>query len=431
MQDELRRYVHETARKHGVHDHTVFSTKVESAHWDESNFKWDIVAIDPSGKKQIFSAELLFSAVGILNIPKRPQIAGLDSFAGPVVHTSDWPEHLDLAGKRVAVVGNGASAMQLVPAIVDDVAELTIFARSKQWVAPFPYHGQPMPGGLRYLMKVVPLYRAWFEQRLAWMFNDRVYPSMIRDPNWPHPDRAINSANDRHRHFFTEYIREQLGDRQDLLPTVLPDYPPYLKRMVLDNGWFKALQKPNVTLIADGVSSVDGNRLISTSGRFADADVVVLATGFNAAEMMSSLDIVGRCGRRLREFWKGDEIGAYLGTLVTGFPNMFVLVGPNTGSGHGGSMMRTMENQIHFSLRVIDRMIHHGAKAAEVSEQAYLDYCAEVDSLHQNLMWTHPGTGNWFRNKGGRVTTITPWRNDQFWRMTREPNDEHMIYFWS
>jgi len=370
---------------------------------------------------------VLFSAVGILNIPKVPDLPGLETFPGPVVHTSNWPNDLSLAGKRVAVVGNGASAMQFVPEVADTVKKLTVFTRSKQWAAPFPQFRQDVPDGVRYLTRLVPLYRDWFEQRLAWVFNDRLYDTMFQDPEWSDP-RSISAVNDRHREYYAEYIKCELGDRQDLLPKLLPEYPPYLKRMLMDNGWFRTMTKPNVRLIADRLASVDGSRLIAASGEDAEADILVLATGYAATEMLASYEVVGRNGRVLREFWDGDDVAAYLGTLVPGFPNMFILVGPNTGSGHGGSMMRIMENQIHYSTNIIEQMLARMAATVEVREDVYEAYRAEVDAMHEKLMWSHRGTDNWYRNSRGRVTTITPWRNDKFWRMTRKAAEQDLMF---
>lgn len=427
LREEIDAYVRSTARKHGLYEHTQFGTKVERAAWIEADQCWEVTAKGRDGTLNTYRADILFSAVGILNIPKYPVLPGLDSFPGPVVHTSCWPADLSLDGKRVAVVGNGASAMQLVPEVADRVRELTVFARSKQWAAPFPQFRKDVPDGVRYLMTLVPLYRDWFEQRLAWVFNDRLYGTLFQDPGWSDP-RSINPVNDRHREYYADYIRSELGDRQDLLPKLLPDYPPYLKRMLMDNGWFRTMTKPNVRLIPDRLAEVDGARLVSASGEEAEADVLVLATGYAATEMLASYEVIGREGRVLRDFWDGDDAAAYLGTLVPGFPNMFILVGPNTGSGHGGSMMRTMENQIHYATNIIERMIERGAHSVEVRQAVYDAYRAEVDAMHDKLMWSHRGADNWYRNSRGRVTTITPWRNDKFWRMTRVAAEADMLF---
>ncbi|MEC7162032.1 MAG: NAD(P)/FAD-dependent oxidoreductase, partial [Pseudomonadota bacterium] len=235
LRDEIEGYLLDTAREFGLYDKARFRTHVEEARWNTATDQWDVTITTPDGKRETHSADYLFSAVGILNIPKYPQIDGLDEFAGEVYHTSRWPAEADLSGKRVAVIGNGASGMQVAPAIADEVSRMTIFARSKQWAAPFPQFRKKVPEGVRYLMQVGPLYRAWLEQRLSWTFNDRVHGTLFRDPEWEHPERAVNEINDAHRRVFTRYVEEQLQDRPELIERVLPEYPPFAKRMLLDN----------------------------------------------------------------------------------------------------------------------------------------------------------------------------------------------------
>ncbi len=419
LRNEIEAYLRATAAEYRLYDKVSFGTHVTRAEWLADENRWQVTVRGADGSVTVHHADIVFSAVGILNIPVIPDIKGLDGFAGKVIHTSDWPDDIDLTGKRVAVIGNGASAMQVVPAIADQVASLTIFARSKHWIAPFPQFRKPVPDGVRYLMQVVPLYRAWVEQRLSWTFNDRVHGTLFRDPEWSHPDRAVNAINDGHREFFTRYVKEELGDRQDLLDQVLPDYPPFAKRMLLDNGWYRTLRKPQVKLVPQRLSEVRGSTLIAGDGSEIEADVVILATGFQAANVLGSYDVIGRDGRVLREYWEGDNAAAYLGTLVPGFPNFFILLGPNVGSGHGGSMIRNIENQAHYATRIIETLIEQQAAAVEVREDVYRDYKARIDAAHEKLVWTHPGTENWYRNAHGRVIAITPWRNDAFWRMTR------------
>lgn len=428
LRDEIENYLRETAQESGLYEHTRFGTKVERAEWLSDRNQWQVTVCTPDGTEEVHYADIVMSAVGILNIPVVPDIKNLSGFSGRVVHTCDWPDDVELKGKRVAVVGNGASAMQVVPAIADEVAELNIFARSKQWAAPFPQFRKPIPDGVRYLMKAVPLYRAWVEQRLTWTFNDRLHDTLFRDPEWPEPARAVNAANDGHRRFFTRYMREELGEREDLIPLLLPDYPPYGKRMLLDNGWYRTLRKPHVHLIPQRLSEVRNSTLIAGDGQEIEADVLILATGFQAANMLGSYDVIGRDGRVLREFWEGDNVAAYLGTLVPGFPNFFIVLGPNIGAGHGGSMFRIIENQVHYATRVINALAESQASSVEVREDVYFDYRDKIDAAHEKLVWTHPGTSNWYRNSRGRVTAITPWRNDAFWRMSREVNRDDLMF---
>lgn len=428
LRDEIESYLLATAQESGLYDRVRFDTKVERAEWLTDRNQWEVTVRAEDGTQEVHHADFVMSAVGLLNMPVVPDIKGLSGFAGRVVHTSDWPQDIELKGKRVAVVGNGASAMQVVPAIADEVAELTLFARSKQWAAPFPQFRKPVPVGVRYLMQVVPLYRAWAEQRVTWTFNDRVLGTLFRDPEWSEPTRSVNAINDGHREFFTRYVREELGDRQDLLPLVLPDFPPFAKRMLLDNGWYRTLRKPHVQLVPQRLSEVRGSTLIAGDGQEIEADVLILATGFQASNVLGSYDVVGREGCVLREFWEGDNAAAYRGTLVPGFPNFFILLGPNVGSGHGGSMIRNIEAQAHYATRVIEALVLAQADAVEVREDAYADYKAQIDAAHEKLVWTHPGANNWYRNSRGRVVAITPWRNDAFWRMTRDAKPEDLKF---
>ena len=428
LRDEIEGYLLDTAREFGLYDKARFRTHVEEARWNTATDQWDVTITTPDGKRETHSADYLFSAVGILNIPKYPQIDGLDEFAGEVYHTSRWPAEADLSGKRVAVIGNGASGMQVAPAIADEVSRMTIFARSKQWAAPFPQFRKKVPEGVRYLMQVVPLYRAWLEQRLSWTFNDRVHGTLFRDPEWEHPERAVNEINDAHRRVFTRYVEEQLQDRPELIERVLPEYPPFAKRMLLDNGWFRTIKKPHVDLIPEHLAKVEGNTLSTSSGETVEADVIILATGFQTTNVLGSYDIVGREGQLLRDHWGEDNASAYLGTLVPGFPNFFILLGPNVGSGHGGSMIRNIENQMHFAGQVVQCAEAQEASTVEVKETAYTDYSRRIDDAHDRLVWTHPGTENWYRNSQGRVVAITPWRNDAFWRMTRSPDEADLQF---
>ncbi|MDO9527133.1 MAG: NAD(P)-binding domain-containing protein [Gemmobacter sp.] len=427
LQGELWDYFRKVAHDNGLTAHTEFGTKVDVARFDEAAGDWVVETTGADGTTRTRRYSAIFSAVGILNIPQVPDIPGLDSFPGPVVHPAEWPEDLNLTGKRVAVVGNGASAMQIVPAIADRVSHLTIFARSKQWAAPFPQFRKPVPDQIRWLIQEVPLYQKWYRQRLAWTFNDRVHITLQVDHDWPEPNRAINATNERHRQAFVEYVKQELGDRQDLLDKVLPDYPPFGKRMLLDNGWFRTVARDDVTLIDQHLKEVRGNTLVASDGTTQEVDILIMATGFKVAQMISSYETIGRGGKRLRDEWDDDNARAYLGSTVPGFPNFFTLLGPNTGLGHGGSVITPVESQIHYIMKLLEKTFAEGATTVEVRRQTYEDYNTRVDHAHGNMVWTHKGMENWYRNSRGRVVALTPWRHDDFWRMTREIDPKDYI----
>ena len=428
LQGEILEYLNDVARSYDLERHTHFGTSVTEARFVEENRQWQVDTLNKHGSPTTYIADAVFSAVGILNIPKKPKIHGLETFPGVVCHTAEWPDDLDVANRRVAVVGNGASAMQIVPAIADDVERLTIFARSKQWAVEFPQFHKRVPDLVRWLLQTVPLYQKWYRQRLAWTFNDRIHITLQKDPDWPHPDRSINRINEKHRQMFTAYVRRELGDRQDLLDVVLPDYPPYGKRILLDNGWYRTISKPNVDLIAHPLVQVDGNTLTAGDGFQTRADVLILATGFKSTEIVSSFEVIGREDRRLKDYWDIDDARAYQGSTVPGFPNLFVLLGPNTGLGHGGSVVQSVERQVHFIMLLLEQLGEHRADLIEVREDACTEYNGKIDDAHDRMIWTHQGMDNWYKNKRGRVVVITPWRNDDFWHMTRKANLDHFRF---
>jgi 4-hydroxyacetophenone monooxygenase len=415
---ELEGYLEAVADGFGAHPHIRFRTEVRSASYDEAARAWTVVVDDGSGAQEL-RASVVISAVGGLHLPKLPDIPGLERFAGPSFHTSRWPDGLDLAGKRVGVVGTGATSMQVVPAIAGEVEHLTIFQRSPQWAAPFDKFQMPVPEPLRHLLREVPLYQRWYRIRLGWIFNDKVYPALRKDPAWTKPDRSVNAINDGHRRHFVRYMKKQLGERQDLLDDVVPDYPPFGKRMLLDNGWFRTLVRDNVTLVTEPIAEVVEDGVVTRSGEHHQLDVLVLASGFRAVQFLSGLDIRGRNGVALSDVWQGDDARAFLGLAVPGFPNFFCLYGPNTGTGHGGSYMFLAECQMRYIMSILRQMFADGIETVECRRDVYEEYNVRVDAQHAEMVWTHPKVETYYRNKRGRVVVTSPWRVVDFWHMTK------------
>lgn len=422
---DIRHYLENVAAGLGEGCEIRLGTEVLRAAYQPAGQEWQVDLRGPDGHVRRERASVVISAVGALNRPVLPRIEGLDRFRGPSFHTARWPADLDLRGKRVAVIGTGASAMQIVPAIKDTVTELTIFQRSPQWAVPFEKFQQEIPAAIRALFRAVPLYQRWYRLRLSWTFNDKIHSSLQRDRTWESEadGTSINAVNDAYRRFFTRYIRTELGDREDLLPAVLPGYPPFLKRMLLDNGWFRALTEPRVHLITDPIARVTADGIVTTDGAAAEtrhpADLLILATGFDAIHFLASLEVTGRAGQTLREAWDGDEARAYLGTAVPGFPNFLTMYGPNLQPGHGGSLMFIFECQMHYIVDLLQQMFQQGAGAAECRKDAYDQYNRGVDQAHAAMVWTHPGASTYYRNSRGRVVVNNPYRVIDYWHMTR------------
>jgi 4-hydroxyacetophenone monooxygenase len=423
--DEIYRYLQQVTDDFGVRERIRFGSEVLRVEYDDPERRWNLHVRRPDGTVSTQSATVILSCVGAFNPPVVPDLPGLETFAGPAFHTARWPEGLSLEGKRVAVVGNGASAMQVVPAIAESVSSLTVFQRSPQWVQPFDKFMQKVPDSMQLLFNEVPLFRAWYRLRLSWIFHDKLYNALQRDPDWADATvaiNAINAVNDGHRRYFTDYIRSQLPGREDLLNKVVPSYPPFGKRMLQDNGWFKTLARPNVELVTESIAAVRPQGVLTARGQLYEADVLVLATGFDVVRFLSSYDVVGRSGTLLADAWDGDDCRAYLGLAVPDFPNFFMLYGPNTQTGHGGSLIHTVESQLEYIEALLRMMFERKLATVECRPEVYDAYAATVDEMHQRMIWTHPAMSTYYRNSRGRVVVINPFRNVDFWRMTREPN---------
>ena len=427
LRDELKTYLGHVADHFELRPHIRLRTEVLSTDWDDERQLWRVRLRKDGGAEVTEYANVVISAAGIFNPPVFPDIPGLDSFKGPSFHTSCWPDDLDLTGKRVAVIGNGASAMQICPEIQHKVADLKIFQRSLHWAAPFPHFRKEVPEPLRFLIREVPLYQAWYRCRLGWTFNDRVHPALQKDHDWPDQDRSLNVINDGHRQFFTRYIKEQLGDRQDLLEKVVPTYPPFGKRMLMDNGWYRMLRNPKVELVTDSISEITSDALVTEDGTRHEADVLVIATGFDVLRFINTYEARGKDGRSLREAWDDDDARAYMGTVVPGFPNYFVLYGPNTQPGHGGSLLFVIEMQINYIKDLLRKMGEQGIGAVDIRQDVHDRYNAKVEEAHENMVWTHPGMKTYYRNRKGRVTINFPYRNVDLFGMTREAKLEEYV----
>jgi len=419
LRDDLQTYMEHVAKEFDLLEHVRLRTEVVKAEWNDAEKYWD-VTLEHDGEQTIEQANVLLSATGIFNPPVWPNIPGIEDFEGPIFHTSDWPQDLSLADKNVAVIGNGASAMQICPEIQDEVASLTIYQRSTHWAAPFDQFRKVVPDAIRYLLREVPLYRAWYRVRLGWTFNDRMHEALQKDPDWIHPDRSLNAINDAHRAFFARYIEQELGDRKDLLEKVLPPYPPFGKRMLMDNGWYRMLRNEKVELIDRPIVEITQNE-IKTKTEAITPDVLVIATGFDVLNFGTAFEARGRSGQTLTERW-GDNASAYLGTAIPDFPNLFMLYGPNTQPGHGGSLLFVIERQMHYIMDMLKQMCEQGLSDVEIRSEVHAQYNQAVDAAHEKMVWTHPGMQTYYRNSQGRVVVNFPWRNVDLFEMTKQVN---------
>ncbi|HEX4107281.1 MAG TPA: NAD(P)/FAD-dependent oxidoreductase [Solirubrobacteraceae bacterium] len=426
-QPEILAYLRRTAEAFDVPARVRLNTEVTQIRFDEATQRWHSTLRHADGSESRLTSNAVLSGVGALNRPKLPAIGGLDTFAGPSFHTSRWPSDVDVAGRRVAMIGTGASAVQAARTTAQRAAQLSIFQRSPQWITPNPIYRAPVGEGKRWLLKQVPFYAAWYRFTLFWRYADSLHPHIQVDPSWPHPERAVSARNDKHREFLARFIHDELDGRPDLIAKALPDYPPYGKRMLLDNDWFKTLRRENVALVTDPVERVTAAGVQTADGVVHPADVLVLATGFHASRFLWPMEVLGRGGRSLHEDWAQDDPRAHLGITVPGYPNLFLLLGPQTGLGHGGSAIFHIEAQVRYAVHCLAQMVERGIGALEPDEQVTSAYVARVDAAHERMVFAHPGMNNWYKNRAGRVVALSPWRLVDYWAMTRRPDLEDFV----
>jgi 4-hydroxyacetophenone monooxygenase len=421
QREELLDYLKKVALEHDVRSHIRFNTRLTSSQWDETNRRW-ISTLETGHGNETFHSTVLVSAIGQLNDPSRAHFKGEEDFAGTIFHSASWSDDIKVDGKHVAVIGTGATAMQLVPSIADRAGSVTVYQRSAQWSRPVAGYSDPITEGARWLLAHLPFYVQWYRFNMFWRYGDGLLPFLRKDPNWPHPERAVNKGNDRHREELTDFILSELKGRPDLIEKCVPTYPPYGKRILLDNGWFRTLTKPTVELVTDPIDRFSREGIIASDRKLRPADIIVVSTGFKVTEMAARLNITGRDGKRLADTWAGDNPTAYLGLTVPDFPNFFCMLGPNSGPAHGGSVIFQSECQSRYITACLVDMIEHGIAAIDVRQEVHDRYVREVDREHEQMIWTHPGMTTYYRNSRGRVFSAMPWRFVDYWKMTHEPD---------
>jgi 4-hydroxyacetophenone monooxygenase len=417
--DEIRAYIEDVTQSHGLRRHIRLNTEVAAAVFDESAGRWSVTARGADGETRSIGCNAVIGAVGQLNRPSIPKIQGMDDFEGPLFHTACWDSSVDLENKRVAMIGTGASAMQAGPSIAPDVAHLRIFQRTPHWAMNNPnYHQTVLPGNIWALEKI-PYFSNWLRFQLFWSSSDGFHASLHVDPAWTSPAISLNEANQRMRELIVDYVRGELGGDEDLLAKVIPGYPPYGKRMLRDNHWYRTLVRENVTLETDPISHITADSIVMKDGTVHPVDVIILATGFQASRMLWPLDIRGRDGRTIRDDWGDDDPRGYLGITVPRFPNLFLIYGPNTNLAHGGSIIFHTECQVRYIVQALREMIERGYATVEVRQDVHDQYNHRLDEKAQSMVWAHPGVTSWYKNNRNRITVTSPWRLLDYWAMTR------------
>jgi 4-hydroxyacetophenone monooxygenase len=419
-QPTLLAYFRHIADKYDLRPLIRFGTSVDKAEWDEAASLWRLTL---SGQHAgSIEADALISAVGQLNQPRLPDIPGVGSFKGPAFHSARWRHDVDLKGKRVAVIGTGASAYQFVPEIAAEVGNLTVFQRTPPWGGPTPNYHDPVTDNVQWLLENVPFYEKWYRFWLFWMMTDGILPFVKADEAWNGPPGTIGAMNLELRNALVQQIGLQCEGRPDLFSAVIPDYPIGGKRSLRDNGvWIAALRRDNVHLEQTPIARITETGIVTADGKTHDYDVIIYGTGFKASDFLSTFKVVGRDGIELHERWQGDA-RAYLGMTVPGFPNFFMLYGPNTNIVVNGSIIFFSECSVRYVVRALGMLGEAGARTLDVREDVHDVFNTRVDAGNARMAWGQPGVSSWYKNPTGRVSQNWPFALVDYWAATLKPD---------
>jgi cyclohexanone monooxygenase len=399
MQPELRDYLRRTAQRFGVYDRIRFNTAVTAAAWDDDRGRW---TLETSGGP--YTADVLIAAPGPLSEPSIPDLPGLEDFEGTVFHTARWNHAHDLRGRKVAFVGTGASAIQAVPEIQPLVGRMTVFQRTPPWVV--PHRDRAITRAERFIYNKVPVLQR-IVRSTVYGLRELLVPGLAYRPKLM---KGVERLARNH-------IAKQVAD-PELRRRVTPDYAIGCKRILPSNKWYPALGADNVELLPEGIAAVRPDGVVSAGGEFREADTIIFGTGFYVTDIPLAEIVRGADGRTLAEVWNRSP-QAYRGSTVAGFPNLFLLVGPNVGLGHN-SIVFMIEAQINYVLGALDAMRAQRAGRVEVRPDALKAYNDHLQSKMGRTVWTTGGCASWYIDANGKNTTIWPDFTWRFWQQTRE-----------
>jgi 4-hydroxyacetophenone monooxygenase len=416
---ENQRYFDWVADTFELRDDIVFGTEVKALTWDEGSSTWEIETEGPDGSSRLRSNAVI-TAVGFLNRPNIPQIDGMAEFRGPSWHTARWPEGVDLAGMRVAVVGSGCTGYQLIPALAQEVEHVVAFQRTPQWLFGVAGYLSPFPPEVAWLDRNFPYYTNFL--RLRTLGTGKAFWRLTEiDPEFDDP-HTVSPLNRTTREASLAFLERKLGDRPELLATMTPEHPPWSARAVMvdmDDCVLDALRRDNVTLVSDGIRRIDETGIVTNDGVHHAVDVIVFATGFHASEYLYPMTVSGRGGHTLAGVWKQGGARAHRFCMVPGFPNLWSIYGPNTNGGLGPGAFHELVTR--YALECMERLILEDERSIEPTEEAYRSFNEDVDERNGRKVWSDPRSRSYYWTEHGRSVVMCPFTGPEIWRLLRHP----------
>ncbi|GGL13332.1 flavin-containing monooxygenase [Nocardia jinanensis] len=428
-QGEVRSYLETVAHKHGVYEHIRFEHDVVRAEWYDQEAEWELTVRTSDGSERSMRAGVVVSAAGLFALPRALDLPGAGEFRGEIVHTTAWQADRSVEGRRVAVIGNGSTGVQLLGAVAREADHVSVFQRTPQWISPREKYGEPLGAEEQWLLHAMPYYWNWSRYTAVVPLLD-AYDLLVPDPEWIASGGKVNQRNDMLRDILVGYMRAQLGDRQDLLDALTPDYAPIARRPVVDNGWYKALTRDNVELVTTPIECLTPDGIRTTDGRDHPLDLIIAAIGFETDRYLWSTEYLGRSDS-LHEHWAESGAEAFLGMAVPGFPNMFILYGPNSQPVAGANTLPMwFEVWSSYIAQCLLAMFDEGARRIEVRKDVCDEYNDRLQRRAAELVYLSgegvPGS-NYYVNSHGKLGVNAPWDFEEYHEQCIRPDLDHFI----
>lgn len=423
-QSEVRAYLDHVARKHGVYEHIVFDADVTSARFDDAAKTWTLTVAVAEQAPTTAVANVVVAASGLFATPRELPAPGAAEFSGQIVHTTEWNDSIDYAGKHVAIIGNGSTGVQLLSKVASEAASVTVYQRTPQWISPRARYGEAISDELQWLFQTMPFYWNWNKYIAGFASND-LRELLIADEQWIADGGVVNKRNDAMREMLVGYISSQVKGREDLIEKLIPDYPPMTRRPVVDNQWYASLTRDNVELVTTPIERLTEGGVQTSDGAVRDADLVIAAVGFQTEKFLWPTEYVGANGVSLEDVWKVQGAQAHLGMTVPGFPNLFMLYGPNSQPvASGAGLPIWLETWCAYIAEGILAMLGNGYASMDIRREAFDHYNEQLHKEACRLIYlsqTSATRKNYYVNQWGRLQVSAPWDGEEYFAMCVHP----------
>jgi 4-hydroxyacetophenone monooxygenase len=419
-------YLEHVATKHGIKDNFQFNKEVAAATWDESTSTWKVTLKSKlTGEEEIVTSNAVISATGLFSTPNLPDIPGITDFKGHIFHTTAWDHSVDYKDLRIAVIGTGSTGAQLLPNLGRVAKNLAVYQRTPNWIVTIEGYRAPVPENLNWMFDHMPYYWNWYCYAAYFRSLD-LAAIQVKDEEYEGKGGKVNERNDGVRDALTKFITQKMAAKPELIKKLVPTYPPLVRRLVMDNGFYDTLLQDNVELVTDSIERITEKGILTKDGKEREFDLIVLAGGFKTSKYFFPTVYTGKNGITLEQLWKKDGARTYLGMVMPGFPNFFSLYGPNH-QPRGGSLYSWAEIWARYAVDSIRYMLENDKKAMDVKPDVNDKYQDALDAASKKLIWEYSDGQSYYVNEFGRSGVNMPWTTSEYHSMVIKPNPDEFV----